>query len=179
MFDTAIIVAHPDLETSRANRILLEKVESDDRLIVSRLYQQYPDFKIDVQQEQAKLSQVRSVVFQFPLYWYSSPALLKEWIDRVFSEGFAYGENANGLKGKNLMVAITLGADASFCAETDEAGQPNVLAFSNAVKPFEALARYCSMIWQPAFSLFGVPQKTDEQLREEACLYHQRLSTLP
>lgn len=45
----------------------------------------------DVRGEHAKLARADAVVFQFPLWWYGVPAILKGWIDRVFVMGYAYG----------------------------------------------------------------------------------------
>jgi glutathione-regulated potassium-efflux system ancillary protein KefG len=62
----------------------------------SDLYETYPDFAIDIEAEQEKLLTAHDVIaLQFPLYWYSTPALLKEWLDLVWLHGFAYGEDGN------------------------------------------------------------------------------------
>lgn len=45
----------------------------------------------DVVAEQEKLKWAETVIFQFPIWWFSMPAILKGWFDRVFSCGFAYG----------------------------------------------------------------------------------------
>lgn len=72
----------------------------------------------DVASEQAKLSSADAVVLQFPLWWYSAPAILKGWIERVYAFGFGYGYK-NGtnqhrygegaLKGKRALVSVTTG----------------------------------------------------------------------
>lgn len=53
------------------------------------------------------------VIFQFPPWWYSVPAILKGWFDRVFAYGFVYSRNmrydTGGLKGKIAFVSITTG----------------------------------------------------------------------
>jgi glutathione-regulated potassium-efflux system ancillary protein KefG len=49
------------------------------------------------------------IVFQHPLYTYSCPALLKEWLDRVLSRGFASGPGGNQLAGKYWRSVITTG----------------------------------------------------------------------
>lgn len=45
----------------------------------------------DITAEQEKLSWADAVVFQFPLWWYAPPAIMKGWIDRVLVKGYAYG----------------------------------------------------------------------------------------
>ncbi|WP_246014345.1 NAD(P)H-dependent oxidoreductase [Paenibacillus rhizophilus] len=48
-------------------------------------------FSPDIKEEQEKLLWADFVIFQFPLWWYSVPAILKGWFDRVFASGFVYG----------------------------------------------------------------------------------------
>lgn len=72
----------------------------------------------DVQLEQEKLLSADAVIFQFPLWWFSVPAILKGWFDRNFAYGLAYGyKNAGnqyrygegGLQGKRAMLSVTIG----------------------------------------------------------------------
>lgn len=67
----------------------------------------------DIAEELALLQQCDLLVLNFPLYWFSVPAILKGWIDRVFLSGVAYGGRNfydRGLfKGKKAWVTFTLG----------------------------------------------------------------------
>jgi NAD(P)H dehydrogenase (quinone) len=72
----------------------------------------------DVEQEQRKLLFADAVVFQFPLWWFGFPAILKGWVDRVFAYGFAYGYKGAGnryrygegaLAGKRALLSVTVG----------------------------------------------------------------------
>jgi NAD(P)H dehydrogenase (quinone) len=67
----------------------------------------------DVTAEQAKVSQADLVLFQFPVWWFSMPAILKGWVDRVFSRGFAYSAGrkyeSGHFKGKRAMLCLTTG----------------------------------------------------------------------
>jgi NAD(P)H dehydrogenase (quinone) len=45
----------------------------------------------DVKREQENLLWADTVIFQFPMWWYGMPAILKGWFERVYSLGFAYG----------------------------------------------------------------------------------------
>ena len=47
------------------------------------LYAEYPDYNISIEREQQRLVEHDVIIFQFPIYWYSTPALLKEWQDLV------------------------------------------------------------------------------------------------
>lgn len=79
----------------------------------------------DITLEQEKLLWADMVIFQFPLWWYSMPAILKGWFDRVYAYGFAYGVGEHSdthwgdrfgdgtLKGKRAMLIVTSGGWAS------------------------------------------------------------------
>lgn len=66
-------------------------------------------YSADILKEQKLLSEADLIIFQFPLWWYSMPALLKGYIDRVFSYGWAYG-GGQALVGKKILVSMTTGA---------------------------------------------------------------------
>lgn len=67
----------------------------------------------DIMEEQAKLSWADLVIFQFPMWWYSMPALMKGWIDRVLTQNFSYtGEQmfeTAPLAGKKTFIISTVG----------------------------------------------------------------------
>ncbi|WP_155590972.1 NAD(P)H-dependent oxidoreductase [Lysinibacillus cavernae] len=71
-------------------------------------------FSKDIEEEQKKLVWADFVIFQFPLWWYSAPAILKGWFDRVFASGFIYSRDmrydTGGLKGRKAMLSITTGS---------------------------------------------------------------------
>lgn len=81
------------------------------------LYAHYPDFFIDIPHEQQLLRDHQVIVFQHPLYTYSCPGLLKEWLDRVLTRGFASGVGGNALAGKHWRSVITTG-DAESAYQT-------------------------------------------------------------
>ena len=75
----------------------------------------------DVESEQRKLLAADALILQFPLWWFSMPAILKGWVDRVFAYGLAYGYRgegnryrygAGGLQGKRAMLCVTVGGPA-------------------------------------------------------------------
>lgn len=71
----------------------------------------------DVAAEQAKVASADFVLFQFPVWWFSMPSILKGWVDRVFSRGFAYSAGrkyeSGHFKGKRAMLSITTGTAGS------------------------------------------------------------------
>lgn len=75
----------------------------------------------DILREQDKLRWADAVILQFPLWWFSMPALLKGWVERVYAYGFAYGVGEHSdthwgdrygegtLAGKRAMLVVTTG----------------------------------------------------------------------
>mgnify|MGYP000873336669 FL=1 len=86
---TAVPALRLRFGASRVNRALADTAA--DTAQVRLLYDLYPDFAVDSAAERTVLSAADRVVLQFPLYWYSTPALLKEWEDLVLLHGWAYG----------------------------------------------------------------------------------------
>src|SRR5437879_848106 len=105
-FSTLFIIAHPFLERSRANRAVLEAVSRVAGVTVRNLYDLYPYFHIDVEEEQRQMMAHDLVVIQHPFFWFSMPALLKLWIDDVWLYGWAYGPEGDKLKGKKFWLSI-------------------------------------------------------------------------
>lgn len=104
---TLVIVAHPNLQESVVNRAWAEAVCGE--VTLRNLTELYPSgTSIDVSAEQAVLEQHDRIIFQFPLYWYSAPTILKQWCEDVFTFGWAYG-TAHHLEGKELGIAVSCG----------------------------------------------------------------------
>lgn len=66
------------------------------------LFRQTASVPADVAAEHARLQAADTLVLVYPLYWWSFPALLKGWIDRVFTQGWAYEDGADGKVAKKL-----------------------------------------------------------------------------
>ncbi|MCG6536952.1 MAG: NAD(P)H-dependent oxidoreductase, partial [Syntrophales bacterium LBB04] len=77
-----ILFAHPRFEKSRANRMLLTGIEGLPGVALNDLYEQYPDFNIDVEREKTLLSGQDVVIWHNPFYMYSAPAMIKQWMDQ-------------------------------------------------------------------------------------------------
>jgi putative NADPH-quinone reductase len=141
--------AHPALERSRINRRVSEQIGSIPGVTLNDLYQRYPDFLIDVEREQNLLREHDIVVFQFPLYWYGTPSILKEWQDLVLEYGFAYGGSASALADKVFFCAVsTAGSDASYTREGC-----NHATLRELLLPLEQTALLCGMRYLPPLTL--------------------------
>ncbi|MCU7375699.1 NAD(P)H-dependent oxidoreductase [Paucibacter sp. O1-1] len=72
-------------------------------MTINDLYANYPDFLIDVAREQQLCESHDVIIFQHPFYWYSTPAIVKEWLDLVLEHGWAYGKTGTALKDKMVL----------------------------------------------------------------------------
>ncbi|MFI3247313.1 MAG: NAD(P)H-dependent oxidoreductase [Ferrimonas sp.] len=129
-----IIDGHPDLTRSTANALILSSMQQDKGCCISHL----SESAWIVEQEQQALLNASLIVIQFPLYWSAFPAVLKQWVDEVFTYGFAFGPNGSQLKNKPIILSITAGAKADSYRE----GGFNFMPFSDYLQalmhPFKA-----------------------------------------
>lgn len=146
-----VLFAHPALERSRVNRRLIHAVSELEGVTVHDLYEAYPDFEIDVRHDQLLCSRHDLIVFQHPFYWYSTPALLKEWMDLVLEFGWAYGPGGEALVGKEVLSVITTGGrQESYCTEGG-----NRFTMRQFLAPLEQTARLCGMRYLPPLVVHG------------------------
>ena len=144
--------AHPARTRSKINKTLLAAVEGLEEVTVNDLYATYPDFLIDIKKEQ-QLCEIHDVIiFQHPFYWYSTPAIMKEWLDLVLEHGWAYGKDAKGLEGKFFLQALTAGGDDS----TYRKNGYNECTIGELTSPYRATAKLCKMFWLPPFAVLGI-----------------------
>ena len=139
-----VVLAHPDLSTSRVNKALAEAASAIKGVTVHNLYGAYPDLFVDGSAERKRIDEAGVLVLQHPIYWYAAPGLLKEWLDRTFISGWAYGPNGTALKGKKLLSSITTGSDADAYAADGAHGNP----IDDYLKPYRQTAGFCGMKWQ-------------------------------
>jgi glutathione-regulated potassium-efflux system ancillary protein KefG len=171
---TLLVFAHPALERGCANWRMAEGVRDLDGVTFHDLYEVYPDFAIDVPEEQQRLADHDLIVLQFPLYWYSGPALLKEWLDLVWLHGFAYGETGRSLEGKILTCAVSTG----WRAQTYGPDGQNCFTLDEFLRPFEQTARLCRMRWAAPFALHGAGTLPQADVQIEVGRYREHLERL-
>jgi glutathione-regulated potassium-efflux system ancillary protein KefG len=167
-----LVVAHPALHRSRANAALLDAARARREITLHDLYETYADFLIDVEAEQQRLLDHHLIILQFPMYWYSTPALLKEWLDMVWLHGFAYGREGTRLRGKTLLVAVTAGGEA-------QAYHPegvNRFSMTEFLRPLEQTAHLCGLTWAEPFIVHDSIQMDDDGRRAAAAAYADRLA---
>jgi glutathione-regulated potassium-efflux system ancillary protein KefG len=144
-----VLFAHPVLERSRVNRRLLSAVRDISGVTVHDLYDAYPTLYIDAKREQRLLLDHDVIVFQHPFYWYSTPAILKEWQDLVLEHGWAYGRGGTQLRGKITFNAITTGGpEAAY-----HRGGYNRFTIRELLAPWDQTAHLCGMRFLAPFTV--------------------------
>jgi len=169
-----VLFAHPALEKSRVNRALLRVAEDTPGVTFHDLYQVYPDFLIEVAREQELLLEHDAIVFQHPFYWYSTPALLKEWQDLVLEHNWAYGATGHALVGKTTFNVLSAGGPET----AYQAGGYNRFSIRQLLAPYEATAHLCGMRYLAPFVVHGTLRMRPEEIAPFARDYGRVLEAL-
>jgi putative NADPH-quinone reductase len=170
-----VLFVHPGQRHSRVNVAMAKVAKSVDRVTFVDLYADYPTFNIDIDFEQARLQAHDVIVFQFPIYWYSTPALLKEWQDLVLEYGFAYGHDGDKLKGKIFLPVVTAGGPQDAYGATGR----NHFSLRTLLSPLEQTANLCQMRYIPPLVLFSAhDSKDDGRAEHHLSVYRALLESL-
>lgn len=169
-----VLFAHPRYEQSRTNQALIEGIKGMEGVTIHDLYERYPDFNIDILIEKDLLTHHDVIVWHHPLYWYSCPPLLKQWIDMVLEYGWAYGPNGDALEGKKALNIITAGGTREvYCSE----GR-NHYTIQEFLRPFEQTARLCGMEYLPPFAVMGTHKLKKDEVANHVAQYRELLRSL-
>ncbi|MEM6637126.1 MAG: NAD(P)H-dependent oxidoreductase [Pseudomonadota bacterium] len=175
MSKVLVYYAHPGQQYSQANAAMAERARGLEGVTFVDLYALYPRFDIRVDREQDLLLDHDVIVFQFPLFWYSTPSLIKEWLDLVLEHGFAYGADGTALAGKSMMLAITAAGPSD--AYRPEGFQHHDLR--TFLTPLEQTARLCKMEFLPPYVLFGsLRARSEDRMGDHVEGYGRLLSAL-
>ncbi|NNF04921.1 MAG: NAD(P)H oxidoreductase [Rhodothermales bacterium] len=171
---TLILFAHPSFEKSRIHAALVSKVPGDGSVTFRDLYQRYPDFDIDVEAEQKLLVDHDLIVLQHPLYWYSVPPLMKQWIDLVLEHGWAYGRDGRALEGKTLMCLVSAGGTSSAYRSEGH----NKYTVREFLRPIEQTAKLCRMNYWAPYVVHGTHRLGEPEIQRHAERYRALLDRL-
>lgn len=175
MQHTLVLVFHPNLTQSKANQQLVHRLQQEQSIQpqsdyqIIDMYQLYPDGIIDVTAETTRLLSCSRLVLQFPVFWYSTPPLLKAWQDAVLTPMYYLNYATEGalLQGLPVLLAATAG-------NTLEAYGPqgsNRYALEQLFIPLKATAHRCGWVWHSPFVLYQAHKTTTEILAGEAERY--------
>ncbi len=166
-----LLYFHAAAEFSKANHGLISALGQQEHLSIRDMYAEYPRFSIDIDKEQSLLTTHDTIVLQFPMFWYSSPALLKEWQDLVLEYGFAYGDGGTALLGKRLQLVVTTGSPAEAYTAEGEKGY----TLREFLRPFEAMAKLCHLDYHAPLAMHGARDAADNGQQAVWNLAYQKL----
>lgn len=166
MSKTLILLFHSGPNRSRANAALAAAAARLPGVEVADIHALYPDGRIDTDREVARLLSADRIVFQFPIQWYSAPPVLKAWENAVLTRMYylAYETEGRLLEGRPLLVAATAGN----VPEAYGPGGANAFTMAELLRPLEATARRCGLLWQAPFLLFRADRLDDLALHGAA-----------
>jgi len=166
MSKTLILLFHSGPNRSRANAALAAAAARLPGVEVADIHALYPDGRIDIDREVARLLSADRIVFQFPIQWYSAPPVLKAWENAVLTRMYylAYETEGRLLEGRPLLVAATAGN----VPEAYGPGGANAFTMAELLRPLEATARRCGLLWQAPFLLFRADRLDDLALHGAA-----------
>ena len=167
--------AHPALSRSKINKKLLFAIKDLPNITINNLYDNYPDFIINVEREQKLCKKHDIIIFQHPFYWYSTPSIIQEWCGLVLEHGWAYGAHGHALKNKFILHAISTGGEDS----TYSPQGSNIYTIDELLSPFKAMAKLCRLNYLPPFMVMGMHRGlSDSKIKEYTEDYRRMLIAL-
>lgn len=164
-----IILAHPNLNESKANKTLAEAVDDPVDISVYNLYEMQKE--ITLEEWSVIMTNASALVFQFPFHWMSCPSLLKKWMDDVFT----YLAETPAISGKPLMVVTTTGSSY----DSYRSGGKNGFTVDELLRPFQGSAVFAGMIWKTPLVVYGMDSPdAGKNLSVGAELYKERINIL-
>jgi putative NADPH-quinone reductase len=163
---TLIIVIHPTMETSVINKRWVEVLNQfPEKYTVHELYKAYPEGNFDVEKDQELIEAYDKIIFQFPLYWFSSPPMLKKWFDEVLLYGWAFGSKSGyKMKGRKIALAISAGIDDK---DFSAAGKYKY-TLKELLRPFELTFDYVKADYREPFVYYGLEKNPSAEYVEES-----------
>ena len=166
-----ILLAHPNIKESQANKALIDAVSDIEGVAVFNLYELSPDIAFNVDEWSKIISDTSAVIYQFPFYWMSAPSLLKKWQDEVFT----FLSKTPAVAGKPLMVVTTTGSEY----EAYRSGGRNRFTTDELLRPYQGSAIHSGMVWQTPIVIYGMgTADAGKNIAEGANLYKQRVEML-
>lgn len=155
---TLIICDHPGFDRSIVNRRWLDEVKKyPDDFTIHNLQSSYPRSPIDPAKEHSLIENNGSIVLQFPIYWFNSPPMMKQWVDTVFSLDWAYGKHYK-LEGKNIGLAVTCGGTEHSYSATGSVGA-SIETFLNS---YIQSIKYCKANYSGCYVFYGASELVDK-----------------
>ena len=166
-----ILLAHPNMKGSQANKALIDAVGDIEGVAVFNLYELSPDIAFNVDEWSKIISDASAVIYQFPFYWMSAPSLLKKWQDEVFT----FLSKTPAVAGKPLTVVTTTGSEF----DAYRSGGRNGFTTDELLRPYQGSAIHSGMVWQTPIVVYGMgTADAGKNIAEGANTYRQRVEML-
>lgn len=166
---TLVVVSHPKIDHSNTQSFFRE---ASAPLPSVRIVHLDAVTKPDQMPNQADLQWADRIIFQFPLYWYSAPASLWQWLDELWIKGVVYDENGGLLTGKTLGLVINY----SQAPTTFRMGGSNQHPLDDFLTPFVAIAKRTGLTLLPTLAVPQFDRMTEEQHLQLLIDYQQYLT---
>ena len=148
-----ILLAHPNMKGSQANKALIDAVGDIEGVAVFNLYELSPDIAFNVDEWSKIISDASAVIYQFPFYWMSAPAVA----------------------GKPLTVVTTTGSEF----DAYRSGGRNGFTMDELLRPYQGSAIHSGMVWQTPIVVYGMgTADAGKNIAEGANTYRQRVEML-
>lgn len=162
---TLVIVAHPQLANSSTESFLKAAADDENNVMWHELKTPF-----DISQEQELLKSATRIIFQFPLYWYSAPAILKQWLDEVWNSQLT---SSHLLKGRELGIVTTVAHSAS----AFQPGASQGYTIAEILRPYQALAYAMGMKYLSPLPIYQFAHQSEEE-RQSLFIHYQQYLTL-
>lgn len=169
---TLVLVSHPEYDNSMAEAFLKQcqsDIKNVDWVVLDNIQN---NFNFDKEQEQKRLMQYDRILLQFPMYWYSAPALMKKYEDDVFTKNFIAFEQEGCLKDKEMGIITTLGDPI----KDYQVGGREGFSISELFKPYQAVAQRAQMKFLKPFVISQFAYMTDAQKQKLLIDYRSYLT---
>ena len=125
--------------------------------------------------ERNKFLWADSIIFQFPIYWFNCPPLMKKWLDEVFTDGWAYGKNGNNLENRNVGLAVTAGISENNYSKSGKYKH----TLKEILLPFEITFNYCSANYKGFNAFYSAEfEATDKRIKDSIPQYINFLNSI-
>ena len=172
--ETLVMLFHPNFAQSRANRALVEGLRGLNQV---ELIDYYAEGQFDSQREVDRLLKAKRLIWQFPLQWYSTPSLMKEWQDQVLTRMvyLKYAEEGSRLLGKPLAVVATAGN----LRDAYRSDGSNLFPLEQLLRPLEVTAHRCGLKWRPPHLIYRAHQMQSDELESAVRAYREYVQNWP
>ena len=141
MTKTLIIMSHPDVTQSSSQQFLLAAIKGEEQIQIRHLESilaEQENNHFDKRIERACLQDADRIIFQFPLYWYQCPSVMKQWMDEVLTL------NLSQKAKKEFGIVVTVGAKQ----DRYTAGGSVGFGIEELLRPYQALANQLGWNYQ-------------------------------